>query len=77
MFDTSKQIVNIIIENSYSNKDIDINRISEKGFTSKSETSGSHGLGLWKVANILKKYDNLNLYTSKDNSIFKQVLEIS
>lgn len=77
MFDTSKQIVNIIIENSYSNKDIDISRISEKGFTSKLETSGSHGLGLWKVSNILKKYDNLNLYTSKDNSIFKQVLEIS
>lgn len=39
VFDTSKPIVNIIIENSYSNKDIDISRISEKGFTSKSEAS--------------------------------------
>ena len=39
MFDTSTQIVDIIIENSYSNKDVDLNRISEKGFTSKERSS--------------------------------------
>lgn len=37
-FDNLKPAVNITIENSYSNKDIDLDRISEKGFTSKKES---------------------------------------
>lgn len=39
--------------------------------------TGIHGLGLWKVNNILKRYENIKLYTSKSEDIFKQVLEIS
>ncbi len=77
MPDSSKRHINITIENSYSNKDVDLSRISEKGFTSKNDDSNSHGLGLWNVQNILKKYDNLSLHTSKDKDFFKQVLEIS
>lgn len=34
------------------------------------------GLGLWEIRQILKKHNNLNLYTSKDDKLFKQQLEI-
>lgn len=34
------------------------------------------GLGLWEIRQILKKHNNLNLYTSKDDNFFKQQLEI-
>lgn len=34
------------------------------------------GLGLWEIRQILKKHNNLNLYTSKDDKFFKQQLEI-
>ncbi len=75
-FDSSKNMTNIIIENSYSNKDVDINRIFEKGFSSKEDDINIHGLGLWKVNKILQKHENLNLRTSKQSNLFKQVLEI-
>ncbi|MBO4815801.1 MAG: GHKL domain-containing protein [Clostridia bacterium] len=66
-----------IIENSYANKDVDIDRIFEKGYTSKEiEDNQSHGLGLWNVRKILKKNNNLNLFTNKDGKLFKQQLEI-
>lgn len=75
-FDPARQITHIIIENSYANKDVDIDRICEKGFTSKSEDGLSHGLGLWKVKELLQKQDNLTLHTSKTDTFFRQVLEI-
>ena len=66
-----------IIENTYSNKNVDTDRIFEKGYTSKvEEDNKSHGLGLWEVRKILNKNNNLNLFTSKDNKFFKQQLEI-
>lgn len=66
-----------IIENTYSNKDVDTNRIFEKGYTSKqNEDKECHGLGLWNVRQILKKNNNLNLFTSKTQKLFKQQLEI-
>lgn len=65
-----------IIENTYSNKDIDTDRIFEKGYTSKKGDNKSHGLGLWEVRKILSKNNNLNLFTTKDNKFFKQQLEI-
>ena len=67
--------ITIIIENTYQNKDIDINRIFEKGFSSKSSKTNS-GLGLWKIRQILKKNNNLNLHTSKTEKLFKQQFEI-
>ena len=66
-----------IIENSYSNKDVNVDRIFEKGYSSKTnEDKESHGLGLWNVRKILKKNNNLNLFTSKNKNMFKQQLEI-
>ena len=66
----------IIVENTYENKDVNIYKIFEKGFTSKEKEIGSHGLGLWEVRQILKKNNNLNLHTTKDNKYFKQQLDI-
>jgi len=63
----------VIIENTYKNKDVDINKIFDKGETSKENNSG---LGLWKVREILKKNNNLNLYTTKTDELFKQQFEI-
>ena len=66
-----------VIENTYFDKNIDTDRIFEKGYTSKvEEDNKSHGLGLWEVRKILNKNNNLNLFTSKDNKFFKQQLEI-
>lgn len=64
----------IIIENSYRKIDINIDKIFEKGYSTK-EDSKDHGLGLWNVRKILNKSDNLNLFTTKDE-LFSQQLEI-
>ncbi len=63
----------IIIENSYSNKNINLDKIFEKSYSTKPNNTG---LGLWEVRQILKKNNNLNLYTTKDDKFFKQQLEI-
>ena len=63
----------IIIENTYNNKDVDTTRIFGKGITEKENHTG---LGLWEVQNILKKNNNLSLFTSKNNQFFSQQLEI-
>lgn len=69
----NKHRLAIIIENTYLDKEIDIDKIFEKGFSSKERNSG---LGLWKVREILKRNNNLNLFTTKDSEIFKQQFEI-
>lgn len=63
----------VILENTYLNKDVDIEKIFEKGHSSKASHTG---LGLWEVRQILKKNNNLNLYTTKNDKFFKQQLEI-
>ena len=63
----------LLIENTYNNKDVDTEKIYEKNFSTK---EGNSGLGLWEVRQILKKNNNLNLFTSKDNKFFKQQLEM-
>ena len=63
----------LVIENTYKNKDIDTEKIYEKGYSTKSNNTG---LGLWEVRQILKKNNNLNLFTSKNNKYFSQQLEI-
>ena len=65
----------MIIENTYSNKDIDTERIFEKDFSTKSKKTNS-GLGLWEVRQILKKNNNLNLFTTKNEEFFIQQFEI-
>ncbi|HBC84661.1 MAG TPA: hypothetical protein DCZ30_04390 [Clostridiales bacterium] len=67
----NRQIV--IIENTYKNKDVNLDLIFDKGVTSK---PGNTGLGLWKVREILKKNENLNLFTTKNDKYFKQQFEM-
>lgn len=70
-FNVNRQL--LIIENTYKDKTVDTEKIYEKGFTSKPNNTG---LGLWETRQILKRNNNLNLFTSKDNEFFKQQLEI-
>lgn len=63
----------LIVENTYLEKNIDIERIFQKGFSSKAHNTG---LGLWEVRKILNKNRNLNLHTSQDGHFFKQQLEL-
>jgi two-component system sensor histidine kinase AgrC len=69
-----KNMQSITIENTYKNKTIDINKIYEKGFSTKNRNSG---IGLWEVKNIVSKAPNVNLKTTKDEHYFKQQLTIS
>lgn len=66
----------LLIQNTYSDKNINIDRIKEKGYTSKKDDGKPHGLGLWEVDKILNRSKNLNLYTTKDSIFFTQQLEI-
>ena len=63
----------LYIENTYSNKDVDTEKIYEKAFTTKPNNTG---LGLWEVRKILTRNTNLNLFTSKNDEFFSQQLEI-
>ena len=65
----------MIIENTYLDKDVDIDRIFDKDFSTKSKETNS-GLGLWEVRQVLKKNNNLNLFTTKNEEIFVQQFEI-
>lgn len=76
--DSRKNKQLFIIENTYSNKNVNIDEIFEKGHTSKtSKDSKNHGLGLWEVRQLVKKNTKtIDLYTTKDNKYFKQQFEI-
>lgn len=65
----------IIIENTYSNKDVDLDKIFIKGYSSKNDNA-NHGLGLWEVDNYIHKRSNLKLNSSKNNEYFIQQFEI-
>ena len=70
----SKNTRNIIlIENTYTDKDVDLNNIFNKGVSGKENHTG---LGLWEIRQILKKNNNINLYTTKNEQYFSQQLEI-
>lgn len=68
-----KHRIIVVIENTYNNKDVNIEKIFDKGFSSKERNTG---LGLWKVRQILKRNNNLNLFTTKNKEFFKQQFEI-
>lgn len=74
---TKKNVKNILIENSYNNKNVDIGQIFEKGYSTKEskDKAGERGLGLWNVRRMLSHSNKLNLLTSK-GEVFKQVIEI-
>lgn len=63
----------ITIQNTYSNKNVDVEKIFDKGESGKDNHSG---IGLWEVRNYVKKSKNLDLFTSKDNTFFKQEISI-
>ena len=63
----------VLIENTYKNKNVDINEIFNKGFSGKENQTG---LGLWEIRQILKKNNNVNLHTTKNDKYFSQQLEI-
>lgn len=65
----------IIIENSFNQPDLNMDKIFDKGYSTKTEDLEHHGLGLWTVRKILNKASNLNLYTTVDE-LFRQQLEI-
>ena len=71
--DTNRNRQLLIIENTYNNKNIDTEKIYEKNFSTK---QGNTGLGLWEVRQILKRNNNLNLFTTKNDKYFKQQLEM-
>lgn len=54
-FDSSKQLANIVIENTYSNKDVNLDRICEKGFTSKSTESRFSRFRIMECIKIIEK----------------------
>lgn len=74
VYDTLNKRNLIIIENPYNNKYVDLKNMYIKGFTSKKDKK-DHGLGLWKVKQIINLNKNLQLYTNA-NKLFKQQLEI-
>lgn len=63
----------LIIKNTYNDKNIDTEKIFDKNYSTKPKNSG---LGLWEVRQILKRNNNLNLFTTKNNSFFIQQLEM-
>lgn len=71
----SEEREKIIIEitNTYSDKAISVEKIYEKGISSKGT---NRGLGLYKVKEIIKKYPNVELKTVVDKDVFMQKLMI-
>lgn len=63
----------ILVENTYKDKNVDLNEIFNKGVTGKDNHTG---LGLWEVRQILNKNNNINLHTNKNEKYFTQQLEI-
>lgn len=69
--DAKKQL--FIIANSCKDTDISTTKIFEKGFSTKANNSG---IGLWKVHKILSKNTDADLFTTVNNNMFTQQLEI-
>lgn len=63
----------VLIENTFNDKNLDTDKIFEKGISGKENHTR---LGLWEVRKLIKKNSNINLYTSKSNKYFSQQLEI-
>lgn len=71
-----KKYQTITIENTFSDKNLDLNKITEKGYTTKQNDKNSHGIGLWQVSQMIKKHNNVILETTKDEKYFRQELVI-
>ena len=71
--DTKNHRQLVIVENTYKDKNVDTEKIFNKGFSGKENHTG---LGLWEVRKILNKSKNLDLYTTKNDKYFSQQIEI-
>ena len=71
--DTKNREQILIVENTYSDKNIDTNYIYNKGVSSKDNHSG---LGLWEIHNIISKNNNTVLHTNNNDKYFTQELII-
>lgn len=67
------QYASIHLLNTYTNKDVDTERIFHKGYSTKDSNSG---LGLWEVHKYLANHTSLDLHTTKDENYFSQELKI-
>jgi len=63
----------VTVQNTYSNKNVDLEKIFNKGESGKENHSG---IGLWEIRNYVKKSKNLDLFTTKTDKFFKQELSI-
>ncbi len=71
--DTKNHTQLLIVENTYADKNIDTEKIFEKGISGKENHTG---LGLWEVRKLVNKNQNVHLRTIKDDKFFRQQLEI-
>ena len=68
----------IEVKNNYDvNNGLDVSRIYEENYTTKDISTKDHGLGLWKVADIISDNKNFNLITTVNGDEFSQVLKIN
>lgn len=73
-YNKKKQADMIEIKNTIKpNLDIDVNKIFDKGESSKNEKSG---LGLWEVKKIISSKNNSQIYTNIDDNTFSQTIII-
>lgn len=63
----------IIIENTYEDKELNMDKIFEKGVSGKENHTG---LGLWEVRKLVNKNNNVKLISKAQNGLFTQQLEI-
>jgi two-component system sensor histidine kinase AgrC len=72
-YKSAKTQSRIVISNSYINKNIELTKIFEKGYSTKEVKSG---IGLWEVKQLLKSNKKAFLDTQKDKKYFSQILWI-
>ena len=65
---------NFVISNTYCNKDVDLDKIFEKDYSTKEQKSG---FGLWEAKQIANNTNNVSIKTSKTDTLFTQKLQIS
>ena len=63
----------ITVKNTYMNKNVDIEKIFQKGESGK---ANHFGIGLWEIKRYVQKSNNLDLFTSKDDKFFTQELSV-
>lgn len=71
--ENDSKTIDCLIENTYVDKNIDISKIYEKDFTTKSRKKNS-GLGLWGVRKILDDEKTIELETKRNDIFFSQRL---